>query len=380
MTKKTYWYALAGLFAGALLVCGACGSAPPAQPEPPVAETPAEIPPETPPEPAPPAEDPSADASALGAVGDAKAAAENARRLALAVGGNTAYPDDWKDAENLLGAAQGMATASKKDADAAAAQYQEAEGRYNDIFQKALPAYAAKRAAELSQARQAALDAGWASDDPALAAADKAVADAAAKFGSGDFVGGEDGADNAALLYQAMVAISQARKTAGEITDKGLARYDQKGFNAASALADGAAKDCAAGTGKSAFDNADSARKAFSACLSNAWKNYAVEQGGAAGTARKNALDAKANVASRDNFSGADAAYNKAAAAYKAAKFEDAVAFYAESATLFDAAQKDALEKRARADAALEAARQKAAESDSIAQNAESVLQEGGAE
>ncbi len=389
MVKKTFFRILASL--ALALAFASCAGDPPAAETPPETPIPVESPPavvEDPPVEAPPMETPSAseepqpaaDKAALDALESAKNTAAAARARVIRVGGDTAYPNDFQAAEKLLNEAQGMTAVTQQAAEDAASRYQAAAEHYDEIFQKALPAYAARRAAELASARQAALDAGWGINDPALVATDKAAKDAADGYGSGDFAAAEQNADNAALLYQAMLLISESDSTAKEMTDKELVKYDRNGFNAAQALSNEARSACAAGSGQDALKKAEDARARFALSLNTAWKNCAIEKSQGAGAERKGALDAKANVAVRDSFAQADTLYNQAAAAYQASRFEEAAGVYGTASAIFAQAREEAIEKRDLADAAIEAARQKAAESDSIAQNAEGVLQEGGNE
>ncbi|MDR1074053.1 MAG: hypothetical protein LBL45_10330 [Treponema sp.] len=103
-------------------------------------------------------------------------------------------------------------------------------------------------------------------------------------------------------------------------------------------------------------------------------RSRADESRALANSARREALDVKANVAARGDYNTADALYSQSVGSYKAGLFEDAAEGYARTAELFVAARDMAIEKRAAADAAIKAAEEKAGESDALAQNSVRIL------
>ncbi|MDR1218907.1 MAG: hypothetical protein LBK73_04780 [Treponema sp.] len=92
-------------------------------------------------------------------------------------------------------------------------------------------------------------------------------------------------------------------------------------------------------------------------------RSRADESRALADSARREALDVKANAAVRDDYNAADALYSQSADSYKAGSFEAASEGYARTAELFVAARDAAIEKRAVADenrALADSARQEA--------------------
>jgi hypothetical protein len=94
---------------------------------------------------------------------------------------------------------------------------------------------------------------------------------------------------------------------------------------------------------------------------------------------RRNALDAKANVAVREDFNRVDQIYNRAESAYNSRVFDNAADLYIQAEAGFVNAALAAEEKRRIAQEAIEAADRKLAESETTAANAEKIL-EGGEE
>jgi hypothetical protein len=95
----------------------------------------------------------------------------------------------------------------------------------------------------------------------------------------------------------------------------------------------------------------------------------------AAATERQIALDAKANVAVRQDFNSAQALYAQANTAFQAERFDEAVSLYNQSRPMFDAAAREALEKQLIAEEALRIANQRMTESDQTAREAEIILE-----
>jgi hypothetical protein len=363
-----------------ILASVSCGSKPAPAPEtpPPVSypadEKPAE--PETPPPAAFAA--PAADQAALAALSAAKADAERARKQALAVGGDASYPGEWSTAEAAYGEAEAKPRETRRDTQDAAALYKSATDQYNEIFQKSLPGYAAKRANELAEARQAALDAGIEDIAPDyLADADKVAEDAKTQYENGEFYPAEDNTQNALYLYGALKLRADAYNKRQQIVDNDLARYDQNNFDAAEDLFQEGAAVYESGNGKAALDKAEDALEKYTSSLTTAWKNYAGERAAAANTERQNALAVKANVAVRDGYNQAESVYKNAVGTYNAGKFDEAADAYTRAGELFAQVRETATEKREAADAAIKAAAQKAAESNAIAQNAAQILEGG---
>jgi len=91
-------------------------------------------------------------------------------------------------------------------------------------------------------------------------------------------------------------------------------------------------------------------------------------------TAKKEALDAKANLAAKEMYGWAEEAYKKAQAAELSGDTEGAKTFYAQAAELYAKARDAAVEKRQKAEAALKAAQEKKAQSEQKARDAEETI------
>jgi hypothetical protein len=158
-----------------------------------------------------------------------------------------------------------------------------------------------------------------------------------------------------------------------------LGPYDPENLERADEVGLMAISDYENGNIPQARDEAEEAALRYSLALSTGWESHAGGRRRTAGRERQRALDAKANVAVKEEYGKAAKAYDDAESSYRSKNFRDAARFYNQSSDLFTAAAQAAEEKRVVAEEAIRAAEEKMAESDETAKNAE-ILLEGGAQ
>ena len=411
----------------ALFTAVSCKSTPPATPEEPVAET-------TDKDSAPP------DKASLDALNAAAARAAAARKLVNDFDGSSLLPGDWQAADSLYSQAeQQKKTSTLKETQESTARYNKAADAFEAMSGKTIALYYEKKKAELVKARAAAVSVGaaslipdyllevdnvvadaekkyqakdyYAAKDAAekalsmyeaqkiagdaynkrgavavraeeltpefLSDADKVGLNAVDKYLAGDYRGAKEGAANALSMYQALGAGLDAYKVREEIANRGFERFDSRNVALADDTLRAAANDYTAKNFTAAKDKSDEALLRYNLALKTAWEGYAGERRTAASTERQRAMDAKANVAVRQDFNSAQAVLNQANTAYQGKKFEEAALSYDNSGSMFTKAAQAAREKQRIAEEALQRANQRMAESDEKARNAELILEGG---
>jgi len=186
--------------------------------------------------------------------------------------------------------------------------------------------------------------------------------DAIAKWEAKDYDGAKLGAAEALAMYSAL----KVARDAYDVRDK-IAERAEEMFPSALLQADDVAFDAIDKWEANDFKGAKDA-------ATTAWMMYLNV---AVSTERQTALDLKADTAARQEFNFAEAIYNRANAAYRGQRYEDAAPLYEECLSIFRTASLLALEKRLVAEEALRRANQRVAESDETARNAELILEGG---
>jgi len=198
MNKKLIWLILLSLAAVFIAVSCAGTPPPPAQTG---TEGPSPAPSESPP---PPSTAP--DQSTLNSLNDAAARAAAARKLASDFGAPSFFPSEWDAAESLFNQAEQQKNTSTRDgAQDSATRYTKAAEAYEALIGNTYAQYYQKKAGDLNDARNAAIDAGAGELVPGyLLDADNVFDDADAKYQVKDYYGAKDAADAALSMYLAL--------------------------------------------------------------------------------------------------------------------------------------------------------------------------------
>jgi hypothetical protein len=408
-----------------------------------VTEVPPETPPtpEAPPAAGAPQPPAGPDQAALDALDAAIARAEKERRLASDFQAPSYLPAEWSSAEADYRSIQAdrTSTAGAQDAEQ---RYRAIADRYHEIFQHAVSLYAADIADELQKARDQLIAAGIEDLAPDyLDIADQAVLDAEDSYLAEDYYAAGDKALEALDRYRTLGVALEAYQVreeviaagiedlaseyliiadvaaldlddafhaeayrsleteAGEVRDRyqtlkvGLdayalrkevlqrdfADFDRNNFTRADETLLGAVDAYEAGAVSSALNGAGESKAIYNGVLGTGWAAYAAQLRTLAQRERRNALDAKANVAVRDDFSRVDQTYNQAESAYNSRVYANAADLYIRAESGFVEVILAAEVKRRIAQVALETAEKKLVESENTALDAERIL-EGGAE
>ena len=421
MKTNLITWMLLGIFT--VIMAVSCATAPVEVPPAPPSAAPSTPPPATPtptptpPPPAPPAPPAPVGLNALSAedlaklYSDTEIVLNRARDAAVSSGAEVYAPDFLLDADNTVVSA--LQKYEANDYDGAKSSADEALLMYNTI-KSGLDAYSLRenfawRIEELApeylwQADDAALEMfdKWRSKDytGAKAAADKALllygtidnglaaydarqsvvwslqelapeflsqADDIAlatfdKWDAGDYDGAKEGADQALLMYgtlktgvEAYLLREEIALDAVRLDQDALWRTDDVGWAAIDKWSDG--------------DYEGARADAETALLGYTVTGAAVE--------RQKALDARANVAVRQEFNVAELLYERATNALRWQDYNEALRLYMESLYLFRQAARTAEERRRSAEEALRRAEQRLLESNETARNADAILEGG---
>jgi hypothetical protein len=303
------------------------------------------------------------------------ARAESARKRAEDFWGPSYFPDEWGEAE----AGYRDITVDRTSAES----IQEAERRYNaaadgydEIFRNAISRYARDREDEIRRARAAAVAAGIEELAPDyLITADRAAADAEDRFLAGDYYGADEAARGALDRYRSLTAGAEGYQVREEIVRRDFAGFDADNFDRADAVLQEAAAVFETGAPAEALRGAEDSKLRYTQVLKNGWAAYAAQLRALAQRERQNALDAKANMAVKEEFATVERTYNRAEASFRAEGYEEAVSLYVSSEAGYVAVAQTAREKRRIAEAAIQAAERKLAESESVVREAEGILE-----
>ena len=194
----------------------------------------------------------------------------------------------------------------------------------------------------------------WQADDAALAAFDK--------WDAGDYDGAKEGVDLAALMYETLRTGVEAYVLREELASDTL-NFDHNAYWQADEI------------GLAALDKWDAGDyEGAKADAETALLRYAIS---GAVAERQRALDARADVAVRQEFNAAQSLYDRAYNAYQWQDFTEASIRYRQSLLLFRQAARIADERRRSAEEALRRAAQRFQESDETARNADAILEGG---
>ena len=356
----------------------------PAEPAP-IVEAPLKPAPETPPvqKPAEPvAEDPSKmppDQTAIDALGLAEKRAERARKQAFDADSPTYYPSDWKSAESMY--VQAIEKSKEKNLAAyrdASAKFNTAADSYDAVAQKAVIKYASARKDEIEKVRSAALASKVDEFSPErLAVADAEARRAQQLYDAGDFYGAAEAAIGARSRYIVLKTGADAYSVKSEIDRRGFSVYDPSNYSLAQNKLDLSIASYDAGNTKSAQEASEESLLRFRLALGKGRELNASAKGNSADIQRRAAQDLKAHVAVKAAFDAASAVFAKADSAFKNEKFDEAAESYTEAERQFAIVRTTAADKRRLAEEAMERAQKKITESETTAQDAETILSGG---
>lgn len=230
---------------------------------------------------------------------------------------------------------------------------------------------------ELVSVREEAAAAGIQDDDKLpdrFSGVDQQAASARDQFDGGNYDGAFTDASEAAGRYRVLKAIADAHNLKKEADEWNFLDYDRENYEAACDSGNSAVELFDDGFLEEALTNADQAAAGFALVLENGWIAYTNEKSAAAQSWRQAALEARANVASRDMYEEADKIYNQAFASLRSGELEDAAGFFEQSGDLFKDSRDDAVEKRVRAEEAIRQAEQKVSQSGENVKNAGEIL------
>jgi hypothetical protein len=377
----------------------------------------------------------------LNALDAAIARAEAERKLASDFGAPSYLPAEWSSAEADYGSIRADRS-STAGVQAAEQRYGALADRYHEIAQNTISLYAADIVKDLQEARDQLIAGGIEDLAPDyLDIADQVVLNAEDTYLAGDYYGARDKAlegldryrtlkvglegyqireeliaggiedlaleylvtaDEAALdlddvfhaeeyrsleaearevldYYRTLKTGLEAYSIREEVVRRDFAGFDQDNFDRADATFLVAIDAYEAAIIGDALNGVGTSKTVYEGVLGTGWATYAAQMRTLAQRERRNALNAKANVAVRDDFSRVDQIYNQAESAYGSKVYNNAVDLYTRAESGFVETILAAEEKRLLAQTALEAAEKKLVESEGTALDAERILA-GGAE
>ncbi len=342
-----------------LWISTGCKTAPePTEPEPQPVETPAPEPEPTPPQPPPPQPaEPGPDTAYL----EAQAAAEAARSRVLANGFDSAYPDEWAQAEESY----------NQDT---AEGYTEAARRYDELYRTAMQERNAQLAQSIADARKAAVDAGAGVDLPEyLAFADSKLKEFNDLLGQS---GSEEDAYEAGLdalaYYQALEKTASASALMRRIDSFGFAEYAPEDYNAAlDRLTDAQNLFEQDAEPEAILEAVTEGHDLFARVLNNGFGVLAGKERAKADAAKAECGSIRAGVILKAPYAEAQNLYDQGVTALGEEQNEEAWKLFETAASAFANVYQEALIRRNAAQAAMDAAARKVEEVDSLADEAD---------
>ncbi|MCL2069487.1 MAG: hypothetical protein FWH19_00690 [Treponema sp.] len=317
---------------------------------------------------------------ALDALNAAVARAAEARQQAADFDGEEFFPSEWESAEDLYNQArQQRDTSSASATRESTARFNRAADAFDEIFRRSLAENLECAEMEIAEARRAAVAAGAEERAPSyLADADNIVTRARGEFDAGDYSAARASVMDALTIYDAIKAGLDALRMREEIENRGFEEYDRASFEAGNSALLAGRDQYSAGNYDGALNSAKAALAAYGQTLRAAMLEHIGDIRSEASAERQRALDARANVAAREEFEPGDFLYTRANAELQRQNIADAGMLFFESIPRFTASIQLAMERRLAAEEALRRADQRVAESDEIARQAEDLLIEQG--
>jgi hypothetical protein len=387
MKNKPFSGIIAGFLVSLAII--SCGSTPPPE------ETPPPEPPAAQPQPqsAPPARNPdveSPDQAAIENLHKALAQADSSRKQARDIEAHAYFPPEWEAAEGHYAEATANASeATLGDVKKTIALYETAAGTYDNLARQCLPLFYEDLSEEILQARDEAIAAGIRDLSPSrLEAADQRIDEALEQYEAGNASAtNSDAAENyyaaaasafdALDRYHALTLGTKARRLGEEFQERGFEGYDSENYQLAGKSIDGAVAAYDGGDTAAALAQAEEALLHYTLAMDKGWLGYTGDLKLSAEAERRNALNAKANVAVKKDFGDADELYTRGTAAYRAQDYAASAEYFSQSIPLFSNAIKAAEQKRVVAEDAIQTAETRISQSEETAREAEAVLQGG---
>jgi hypothetical protein len=374
-----------GILAGILisLTILSCGGAPP----------PVETPPEAPvaqPESArnPDLEPP--DQGAIDNLNKALAQADTSRKQAQDIDAPGYFLPEWDTAEGGYAKAKENArNATLGDVKKTIALYEAAASAYDDLARQCLPLYYEDLSVEILQARDEAIVAGIRDVSPErLEAADLRIDEALELYEAGNgaatnseaaenYYAAAESAFDALDRYHVLTEVISAYRLGEEIRERGFGDYAPEDYQMAQTSIDSAVAAYDSGDTETAETMATEALVRYTLVMDEGWRGHTGSLKLLAETERRNALDAKANVAVKKDFDDADGRYTRGTAAYNAGDYAASADYFSQSIPLFSNSVQIAQQKRAVAEDAIQTAETRISQSEETAREAETVLQGG---
>jgi hypothetical protein len=383
MKRKPFSGIVAGLMVF-LAVLSCKGAPPPEEPPPPAPPAAQPVPPVRDPDLEPP------DQAAIDNLQNALARVETSRKQALDIEAPDYLAPEWEAAEGQYAEARDNAgDATLGEVKKTIALYEAAAETYDNLARRCVPLFYEDLSDEILQARSGAIDGGIRELSPSrLEAADLRIDEALDRYEAGNAAGTSSGAAenyyaaadaafDALDRYRALILGVRSYQLGEEIEERGFAAFDPKNCEVArESLARGiAAYDD--GDTATALAQAEEAFLRYTLAMNEGWLAYAGGLKLSAETERRNALNAKANVAVRKDFDDADGLYTRGTAAYNAKDYAASAEYFSQAIPLFGNAVKTAEQKRVLAEEAIQTAEMRISQSEETAREAETVLQGG---
>ncbi|MDR2448215.1 MAG: hypothetical protein LBD58_13160 [Treponema sp.] len=297
------------------------------------------------------------DEAAQGALKDAQDKMETARKQAMDFGGDVYAADEWNAAETLYTAAKNLPLVTMQDYQAAIPQFDGIFNSYMDVFNKAAPRYVEARKTLIASVRQEAVDAGAETYlARELSAVDELDKNSLTLYANGDYYGYQAASFESEKRYGLLKTEAAALSLKNEIIANTFDRFDPDALDAANEGLAAAETAYAANDLDAAQGAANDALAKYQQILANGWKSYAGEQQPRAEAARADAAAVHADIALKDDFDAADAAYNQGVADYDGESYQAAADSFVKVQPMFAALAKTAGDQQKNAATALQAA------------------------
>jgi tetratricopeptide (TPR) repeat protein len=300
------------------------------------------------------------------------------------------FPPEWEAAERQYAEAQNNAgDATLGDVKRTTALYEAAAETYDNLARQCVPFFFEDLSDEILQARTGAIDGGIKEISPErLEAADLRIDEALEYYETGNAAGtnseaaenyyaAADAAFDALDRYRVLILGVRSYRLGEEIEERGFADYDPENYLSAKDALDRGVAAYDSGDTETALAQAEEAFLRYTLVMNEGWLGYTGGLKLSAETERRNALDAKANVAVKRDFDNADGLYTRGTAAYNAKDYVASAEYFSQAIPLFSNAVKTAEQKRAIAEEAIRTAETRIGQSEETAREAETVLQGG---
>jgi hypothetical protein len=332
----------------------------------------------------------SPDQAAIDNLHNALAQADTSRKQAQDIEAPGYFPPEWEAAEGHYTEAKTNASeATLGDVKKTIALYEAVAGTYDNLARRCIPLFYEDLSGEILQARDEAIVAGIRDlSSSRLEAADQRIDKALDQYEAGNaaatngaaaenYYAAAASAFDALDRYHALALGTRARRLREEIQGRGFEGYDPGNYELAGKSMNGAVAAYDGGDTAAALTQAEEALLRYTLVMDAGWLGYAGELKLSAEAERRNALNAKANVAMKKDFDNADGLYTRGTAAYNAQDYPASAEYFSRSIPLLSNAIKAAEQKRVAAEEAIQNAEMRISQSEETAREAETVLQGG---